>query len=665
MHRTNHRKYILRTARTAFVAALAVLAIATSSGAAVDLPEEAITADMIDKNAETRELSPGAVSVVRADKFEGEMKDLPDLLERVPGLHVIRTRGRGGYTVASIRGSTSSQVAVYVDGVLMNLGSEAAVDLSAIPVENVERVEVYRGYIPARFGSSSMGGVVNIVTKQADEPASSITLGVGSYGLLKTAASYSDVWGSGRYLIAVNHESSDGDFKYDNDNGTPFNQNDDYRAKRRNMDYSNSDVLFKWQDEHWRAKIAWVKNDRSLPYGAAGADKPHSPPGAALDMEKIDVSIGRRQMFGSVEWNWRLEYLHQDKEFDDPSDTTGGWGERHNRYKTARYAVAAGLSAPLWDNHFFELYATYYDETLKPEGDIVSVLGGRSKISERHYELSAQDSVALTRDGSLLLIPGIRWNKDDVDSDFTWQLALNKSWNNGLYVKGTYGTYSRSPNLYERYGDGASIRPNRDLKWESGTQWDIGTGWSGNAGDIHLAVDASYFVRDTDDLIEYVMTSPRYGIYQNVGKARAKGVEIEFSADWGNGWNLFGSATWMDAYDRTDGSYRQNSPLPNRPEWAAVLRMSKKWNPNFSNFAEVQYIGENYYDLSGSVMMDDLTLVSLGASYRFDNGVRLSVGVDDLFDESPDARLTAGGMSRMLWFPLQGRRFYANVSWVF
>ena len=100
--------------------------------------------------------------------MKGEQKNLPELLKQVPGLHIIELKGRGAYTTASVRGSTASQVAVYVDGVLMNLGSEAAVDLSTIPVENVERIEVYRGYIPARFGGASMGGVINIITKNPD-----------------------------------------------------------------------------------------------------------------------------------------------------------------------------------------------------------------------------------------------------------------------------------------------------------------------------------------------------------------------------------------------------------------------------------------------------------------------------------------------------------------
>lgn len=96
-------------------------------------------------------LSPGTVTVIRPDDYKGEQKDLPDLLKMVPGVHVRELNGKGQYTTVSVRGSTAAQVGVFVDGVLFNLGGDAAADISTIPVHNVERIEVYRGYIPARL----------------------------------------------------------------------------------------------------------------------------------------------------------------------------------------------------------------------------------------------------------------------------------------------------------------------------------------------------------------------------------------------------------------------------------------------------------------------------------------------------------------------------------
>ena len=49
-------------------------------------------------------------------------------------------------------------------------------------MKNVERIEVYRGYIPARFGGTYMGGVVNIVTKKPTKANVSASVGKKSYG---------------------------------------------------------------------------------------------------------------------------------------------------------------------------------------------------------------------------------------------------------------------------------------------------------------------------------------------------------------------------------------------------------------------------------------------------------------------------------------------------
>lgn len=122
------------------------------------------------------------MSVIYTDQFAGEQKNLPQLLDRVPGLFVQKINGEGHYTVARMRGSTAAQVSVYVDGVQMNLSGDAAVNLSAIPADNVERIEVYRGYVPARFAGAPLGGVINIVTKKPKEGHGYITQGVRSYG---------------------------------------------------------------------------------------------------------------------------------------------------------------------------------------------------------------------------------------------------------------------------------------------------------------------------------------------------------------------------------------------------------------------------------------------------------------------------------------------------
>lgn len=161
-------------------------------------------------------LSPGTVTVIRPDDYKGEQKDLPDLLKMVPGVHVRELNGKGQYTTVSVRGSTAAQVGVFVDGVLFNLGGDAAADISTIPVHNVERIEVYRGYIPARFGGTFMGGVINIVTKRPTKANVQASFGKSSFGGYKGNLQIDAPLGGGALMVGINRDQSDGDFKYKN-----------------------------------------------------------------------------------------------------------------------------------------------------------------------------------------------------------------------------------------------------------------------------------------------------------------------------------------------------------------------------------------------------------------------------------------------------------------
>lgn len=161
-------------------------------------------------------LSPGTVNIVHPDEFKGEQKSLPDLLLTVPGVHVREVNGKGQYTTVTMRGSTAAQVGIFIDGVLANLGGDTAVDLSTIPVKNVERIEVYRGYIPSRFGGTFMGGVINIVTKKPETTNVSLEVGKSSYGGKRGSMEITAPLGDGSLMVGTNYESSDGDFKYKN-----------------------------------------------------------------------------------------------------------------------------------------------------------------------------------------------------------------------------------------------------------------------------------------------------------------------------------------------------------------------------------------------------------------------------------------------------------------
>ena len=220
-----NRKHYLHILGTAVVAALCSITNNFSGGvgaaealSASDAPEfelAGITVEAKRPDWESK-LSPGTVTVIRPEEYKGEQKDLPDLLKMVPGVHVREVNGKGQYTVVNVRGSTAAQVGVFVDGVMTNLGGDAAVDISTIPVKNVERIEVYRGYIPARFGGTFIGGVINVVTKKPTKANISAELGKASFGGKSASLEVVSPLASGSLLVGLNYEAAKGDFPYHN-----------------------------------------------------------------------------------------------------------------------------------------------------------------------------------------------------------------------------------------------------------------------------------------------------------------------------------------------------------------------------------------------------------------------------------------------------------------
>ena len=646
------------------LATLVVLGPALPVAAVTELPSVLVTASSL--GDEGQDASPGAVTVIRPDEVRGEFKTLSELLDQSVGVHVIRTQGRGGYTVASVRGSTSAQVAVYVDGVLANLESEGAVDLSTIPVENVERIEVYRGHVPAAFGVSGMGAVINIVTVAPKRAESSLLVGLGDYGEYRAALRHGAPLLGGDFLFTSEFSGSDGDFSYFNDNGTPYNSNDDYEATRLNNGWEGRNALIKWSRDAWTARLSWQDRRRDLPLAAPGNDRPaFQRPGTRLETEKWDLALGRSFRLGDVDASIQVGHLEQDKEFFNPHGYLGQFGDFYNRYRSDRDFLSLSASLPVGLNHYLEFFGSVSREELDVEGDVRAKLGGQGRYSRDKIDLSLQDSITLNRAGTLVAVPTLRWNDVDGEGHLSWSLAADWTLTPAWRLKASYGQYHRAPNFYELYGDSAMILPSTNLVWEEGTQWDLGLHWQGGWNRVEARVGLTYFHSEAEDLIEFIMINPRYGQYRNVSEAEIDGIELETRLIRAP-WDLTLSYTWMRALNRMADSFRTDMRLPNRPENAIHARLAYSASERLRLFGEIDYTGDNYLDQRETVKHSDLTVVNAGLNWDLDESKVLTFGVNDVFDRSKEMTLVpTNGAEGLAWYPLQGRTWLVSLLWKF
>jgi outer membrane cobalamin receptor len=650
----------------------------------IQLPEETVSGSRIQDDSD---YSPGSVTVVDVQKFAGEASDLPSLLDMVPGLQITRLRGRGQYTVASIRGSTSSQVAVYIDGQLANTGGDAAVDLSTIPFRNIERIEVYRGYVPARFGIAGIGGVINIITHKADEKTEfRFFTGMGSFGEKSASFSWTGKLFDGNFYLGSEYEGYTGDFPYKNDNATPENLFDDYDAHRLNNGFDRYNVIFKWEKNGFAFRSEWQKRYQELPLSAPGNDKlsktsrtsstkkptkpieptePPEPPesseiprtsGAKLTTEQLNLQLVKRFRVGEVDMGISVAWLDQNKEFEDPNMSIGSI--KWNEYLTRRLSFGYNAAFKAGGRNLIEFIANYSDESL--EGKLNGM-----KASSYQTNLVLQDTINIDAAGTILLSPLIRWNKADDDDELTWNIALSKQFRENLFLRTSYGSYVRIPNLYEKYGDGGILRASPLIKWERGKQWDIGFVWTGKAlgGESRLGV--TYFDRNADDLIEFVMFGPYIASYRNIGKASAKGVEFE--AAWSSDTLTAEiSAAYINSENLTN-DYRYGMQLPNSPQWSLFARLDKKLTDKLNIFADVNYVSRNYLDYAQYISYQSLTTVGLGMKYKISENATLFARVNDLFDNGSNTQFihTLTDKSTLAWYPYEGRSFHLSLQWKF
>jgi TonB family protein len=116
-----------------------------------------------ESGAERLRQSAQAVHVVDVAQAKQQTADLGEVLARSQGVGVQRSGGLGSPTRFSLNGLFDDQIRFFVDGVPMDLAGYPF-GIANVPVNLIERVEVYRGVVPVRFGADALGGAVNLVT---------------------------------------------------------------------------------------------------------------------------------------------------------------------------------------------------------------------------------------------------------------------------------------------------------------------------------------------------------------------------------------------------------------------------------------------------------------------------------------------------------------------
>lgn len=659
--------------------------------------------------------APAAVTVIDLERERGPGRgaSLASLLEGELGVQVRSQGGLGQFSGVLLRGASSSEVAVFLDGVPLSRGGQAAVDLSGLPIEGLERVEIYRGLPPPELGMDAIGGAINLVTRRGGPQsqksrAARLRLSTGSFGLRQASAGAELAQGGLRATASLAYQGATGDFPYFDAGGLVYaheGQGGDSDLRRRNDGFDQIAATVRASLTRGRLD-AYVQGQGLLKQqGVPGRGQAGAQPGHPdLGLARAVLSAGGvgRLLAGRLALTLDAHALLDRSLFryldvDPPT--------RFETF-TLQLGVRAGAGLAVHRAVTLRALAELRAESLQtsdlcpwpalpPAVPTPGCAAAAPTRSDRQRLLAGLSGDVRLPGDRLLFQPGVQllgaWSrllpvsgsvalqgpeKDRHDLFVAPRLGLRLRLRPGLVVRASAGRFVRLPTFLELFGDRAFFRENPELRPESAWSAEAGVRAAGcpfcRRWPLELALEASAFARFVDDLIETLRDGPVLRA-RNVGSARMLGGEAELRAALGGHLALRLGYTLLVAQDLTDLPGRAGNRLPGRPEHALFLRAEAAYG-SLRLFYELDHASLLYLDPANLQPRPERTLHALGLSLgphgRAPAQLALSIEVRNLLDTrvlTVPLPLGASGrgavaLSDFHDYPLPGRSLYAALE---
>lgn len=573
-----------------------------------------------------------SVSIIGADDMERlQTSGVSELLRTVPGIAIVRSGGMGTQSSVFVRGASSDHTVALIDGVKINDPSSPAggFDFGRLMTGSLDRIEVVRGPQSVLWGSQAIGGVVNIITsKPTDRPSGTAQAEYGYRDTVDLIANAGATFGPVALSGGAQYLRSDGISAYSEDRGATERDGVEQYGANANLTatvtdalsvdlrgwYSRSDVDYdgyladgdnysrtreaigyagvNWSglDGRWRNRFAWsimtVRRDNYDPDGLAS--------------HQFD-GFGRNQR----------------AEFQSVFDIMDGWN------------IVAGAERE-W---------SYYT-ALSDYGFGASAAKGKARLTSVYGQLMATPMTGFTT------TLGLR-HDDHNRFGGHGSIAANAAYtpNGGATViRASYGEGFKAPSLDQLYG---SIG-NPDLNPESARSWEVGAVQRALDGAVQLGV--TWFRRKTRNLINYVSCTGigvpsslcdgiRFGFYENVDRALARGVEVELKLRPVEPLLLDVNYSYVKSRDLTTGL-----DLLRRPRHKVYAGIDYRWPFGLSTGASVTHVGGSMD--SGGERNEDYVLTDIRLSYPLTDRVEIYGRIENLFDASYETTFGYGSPGR-------------------
>lgn len=631
------------------------------------LEEIVVTATKVE---EPKKDVPASIQIITQEDIKNSTaKNAGDLIAESAIGHVHKYPGALTARI-SLRGLTTdlfndlkSRVQILING-----NRAGTVNLSKIPVDDIERIEIVKGPASVLYGSTAMGGVINIITKEGREGFHASLGGeIGSWDYWKAMADASGKRDRFDFHITASR-SSQGDYETKNYGKIPNSAYDDESIYARfgYKLFDNHHISLGLQ--HWKG---WD-------IGSPGAR--YSPdPDNYSDKWRDGFDIG----YKTETFDAKL-YLVKDKEKSFGGMTSGignldiSLTERDTKgasiqkiFHIAEHRIIVGGQ---WDRIEIEntrnTGSPYYPISKTDSYGLFAE--GRLSLMDKKLLLSAGirydyfENSILSTPGMTSLVP----KKEEIDH-LTARGGLVYKITDSLSLKGNIGTAFRAPAPEELAMDviswGTRYLGNPDLKPEKSISYDAGIDYSKG----FLKGSLAFFHTDfKDKIIGYFSSALNAQTYKNIDGATLQGFEASASYDIGLAYGLnisiepFTNITYHIRYSSKDVIEigKTGKTLLYIPKWTGAFGI-KAGKENWDVRLIANYTGdEKVQDFSppssgkNIVSKGDFTVVNLKGSYKPIKNFELTLSIENLLDRAYEYVLS---------YPMPRRTFMAGAKWVF
>lgn len=650
---------------------------ATSSPLPADEPVAVIEVlGMHVEEAERRAVT-GFAATIDPEEHREQSETLTDALAESVGVQVRRYGGLGAFSTLSIRGSAANQVQVYLDGIPLSRARNETVNVADLPLDNLERIEVYRGTTPVMFGTAGIGGVVNLVTKPPSaEPASYLAASYGSFDTRKTVAAHTRKAGPFDVLAFLTYLGSEGDFSFVDDRGTDQNPNDDRVVVRRDNAYDSIESLIKgaWSSPEG-LRVELTSETFFKDQGLAGAGNRNELPQSAglRDLRVLHYlrAVKSQLLADALEIKGTVFGTYERLALSDRHNKLGG-GNQAGRDTTTTFGGNFGGTYALAASHSLEWLTEVSHENLSPLGNLPERTNYPDQ-SRWHLAAAAQHQAAFIAD-RLLLAPTLRYERvrnsfteTDLQGRFVpprhtnhvdlWGPALGASFQlfPWLLIKANLARQQRAPNLSELFGQTGTVAGETRLEEETAINRDLGLLAEYRPGRRldRFRVAYAYFNDDIDNLIVLRLLGQGRFKPENVNGARLRGHELELNTTWLEHFDVDINFTHQEP-ENLDPQYRHKR-LPQRPTDELYTRAALFGGPG-KLYYEFNLVAGNYLDAANFDEVPGRDVHTLGLTLKPRPSVSLTVEVRNF---------TNNRISDIGKFPLPGRSLLGTVTMTF